>query len=90
MANKTDAQLPILQLIHLKFLYTNELDEANFWSFSGFVKNAMGAAAFFIQFLQVWNAERPNFNLTAFPIVKPPNVCFSFFFLCVFGDVLFF
>lgn len=74
MANKTDAQLPILQLINMKFLYANVVDEANFWSFSGFVKNAMGAAAFFIQFLQVWNAERPNFNLTAFPVVKPPNV----------------
>lgn len=66
MANKSNAQMPILQLIKLQFVYSNEQQS--------FIKNLMGVVAFFIQFLQVWNAERPNFNLNAFPVVKPPNV----------------
>lgn len=86
MSNKTDAQLPILQLIKIQLVYSNELEQRNFWSalfngelsFGDFVKNAMGAvleiAAFFVQFLQVWNAERSNYNLSALPVVTPPKV----------------
>lgn len=86
MANKTDAQLPILKLINMQLVYSNELQEINFWSalfrgelsFSEFIKNSMGAVleitAFFVQFLQVWNVEKPNYNLNALPVVKPPDV----------------
>lgn len=86
MSRKTNAQQPILWAINQQLVYSNEINEINFWSalfkgelnFSDFVKNAMGAlleaTAFFMQFLQAWNAERPNFNLNALPVVGPPKV----------------
>lgn len=90
MSNKTGSQLPMLHLLKLRLLYSGELQDANFWSElfrgrlglsevgAGLARNAVGSAleltAFFMQFLQVWNAERLDFSPTAFPVVRPPDV----------------
>ncbi|KAF2904853.1 hypothetical protein ILUMI_01324 [Ignelater luminosus] len=89
MSDQSEFQLPFLQILKLKLVYSNELqDDSGFWSalfrgqlsFSelskGFIQNTalsfLELSAFFIQFLQVWNQERPNYNFSALPVVPPP------------------
>lgn len=77
MSNKTNAQLPILEIINLQYVYSVEVEDLNFWSsfsLSNGLRTTLEISAFFMQFLQVWNAEKPNFNLAALPVVEPPNV----------------
>lgn len=75
MSRETNAQLPILEIINLQFVYSGEIETIGLSNFAkNSVRAALEIAAFFIQFLQVWNAEKPNYNLTALPIVGAPNV----------------
>ncbi|KAL1502651.1 hypothetical protein ABEB36_007765 [Hypothenemus hampei] len=89
MADKTDIQQPLLHILKLKLTYSNEEPSIGFWSalfkgnlkfsdFSlGLMKNAVSTifetSAFFLQFLQTWNAQKPNFAITDLPRVEPPS-----------------
>ncbi|RZC34786.1 peroxisome assembly protein 12 [Asbolus verrucosus] len=88
MSNRTEAQLPILHLIDLKFTYSEPVQEASFWSavFKGqfrdlwkinLLRNAVTTsfeiAAFFLQFLHTWNAHQASYSITALPGVKAPS-----------------
>lgn len=91
MSGNSGSQTPILQLLNLKLLYTNEVPNDGFWLplfrgqlglsefYRGFIKNAflsvLELAAFFMQFLQSLNAVSPNFNMKALPKVSPPPLC---------------
>ncbi|CAG9767695.1 unnamed protein product [Ceutorhynchus assimilis] len=89
MGGKTDSQLPLLHLLNLKLVYSNEQPSQSFWmelfkgnlrisdlSF-GLIRNGVSAvletSAFFLQFLQAWNAHRPNYNITDLPKVDAPS-----------------
>jgi len=88
MAGKTEPQLPILKLLNLKFTYSSEEPSRSIWGalFSGklsisdlsfgLVRNAISTiletSAFFLQFLQTWEAQKPHFSITDLPKVEAP------------------
>lgn len=90
MSQRTPSQLPIVRLLNLQLVYSDQTADADFWSAlfkgrltpsemtSGLLKNTVGlaleTAAFFVQFLQAWNKERPNYNPAALPVVPPPTI----------------
>ncbi|KAK5638789.1 hypothetical protein RI129_013084 [Pyrocoelia pectoralis] len=57
-------------------LFRGELSLSDFGT--GLLRNTttsvLELSAFFMQFLQVWNAERANYSFTSLPIVPPPPV----------------
>ncbi|XP_066153850.1 peroxisome assembly protein 12 [Euwallacea fornicatus] len=89
MSEQTDIQIPLLNILGLKFAYSNEEPSLSFWSALfrgnlklsdinfGLARNAVSTvletAAFFMQFLQVWNSQKPNFAFTYLPKVEPPS-----------------
>lgn len=89
MANKTEHQLPILNVLNLKLAFSNDGISQSFWGalFSGklrfselnfgLVRSAVSTiletTAFFMQFLQTWNAQKPNFNIADLPKVDAPR-----------------
>ena len=56
-------------------LFKGELSFRDFRSglFQNTVMSILELSAFFMQFLQVWNTEKANFNFSALPIVPPPT-----------------
>lgn len=91
MSGEANSQLPSLQLINLKLVYSMEQDNAQaFWTAlfrgklscsqlsTGLLQNAVRSvleiSAFFVQFLQAWNTEQANYNVTALPTTPVPHV----------------
>ncbi|XP_060533168.1 peroxisome assembly protein 12 isoform X2 [Cylas formicarius] len=88
MSNKTESQLLILKVLKLKLAYSYEPPSPSFWGafFRGqlwssdlswnVIRNGVTSvfelAAFFLQFLNTWNAHHPNYNWTDLPKVEAP------------------
>ncbi|XP_057668896.1 peroxisome assembly protein 12 [Diorhabda carinulata] len=89
MAQSTEYQTPIYQLIDTKLVYDRNVeDQSGFWtslfkgslSLSqinfGIIRNGISTTlevgAFFLQFLQVWNSQKSNYNMTDLPNVPAP------------------
>ncbi|XP_050313615.1 peroxisome assembly protein 12 [Anthonomus grandis grandis] len=88
MGNKTEFQEPLLKLLGLKLVYSNDQPSKSFWSslFSGklgfsdlsfasvrgAVSTIFETTAFFLQLLQTWNAHNPNYNITDLPRSEAP------------------
>ncbi|XP_066251862.1 peroxisome assembly protein 12 [Euwallacea similis] len=89
MSEQTDVQIPLLNILGLKFIYSNEEPSLTFWSALfrgnlklsdinfGLARNAVSTVlettAFFMQFLQTWSSQKPNFTFTYLPKVEPPS-----------------
>ncbi|ERL85755.1 peroxisome assembly protein 12 [Dendroctonus ponderosae] len=89
MAGKTEYPQPLLNLLKLKLVYSNEEPSLSFWGqvfkgnlrFSdisgGLLRNAastvLETTAFFLQFLQTWSAQKPNCSITDLPKIEAPT-----------------
>ncbi|XP_072394885.1 peroxisome assembly protein 12 [Diabrotica undecimpunctata] len=91
MAQNTEYQTPIYQLIESKLVYNKDIEDySGFWtslfkgslslsqiSF-GLIRNGVSTTlevgAFFLQFLQMWNSQKSNFNVTDLPSVPAPSL----------------
>jgi len=50
------------------------LSDLNFSLVRSAVSTVLETTAFFMQFLQTWSVQKPDFNLTDLPKVQPPIV----------------
>ncbi|KAG5881703.1 hypothetical protein JTB14_006561 [Gonioctena quinquepunctata] len=90
MSNNTQFPTPIFKQMDIKLTYMEQLDDPGFWtalfkgslSLSqlslGLIRNAIATSlevgAFLLQFLNTWNAQKSNYNMTDLPTATIPSV----------------